>query len=490
MSEVLAGLEPQFVFKYFEAITRIPRESGNEGEITAFLENFGKSLGLETVRDAVNNIIIKKPATKGYEAAPTVILQGHVDMVCVKLDDLEFNFTKQPIPIVVDGDFIRTEGTTLGADNGIAVAMMMAVLSDKTLAHPPIVALFTTAEETGMDGVIGLEPGEVDGDILINLDSEEEGKLLTSCAGGANSVTIYRGGWEENTFTGACTIDIVGLLGGHSGAEIHKNRANALKLLGRLITRLKNGFPFGVFEVYGGEKMNAIAKRARLGIVFPKESLTDLEDIVREVEGTFKNEFSVSDPNIALQMKAVEAPKQILMYEDVEALECLLRLTHFGVYSMSADVEGLVESSNNLGVLEQVGTQFTLTNAVRSSVASLKDAMIEEMTLLAEKIGATHMRAGDYPAWPFKQDSEIRPLMQAVYLDMFGTEVRVDAIHAGLECGFLKEKIGDIDMISMGPEMHDVHTPYERLSISSTARVYGYLCRVLSEIKPSDASMA
>jgi dipeptidase D len=484
MDRILKDIKPKVVFEYFEALTRIPRESGNENEVAAYLEEFGKSLGLETKRDTVNNVIISKPGTPGYETAPHVILQGHTDMVCVKKDDLTFDFNKDPIPIYVDGDFIRTKGTTLGADNGIAVAMAMSILASNDLSHPPITALFTTAEETGMDGVMGLEKGSVAGDILINLDSEEEGVLLASCAGGVNNITELPIEFsKENPYDAAFKVVIQGLAGGHSGIEIHKNRANAIKLLGRTLSIMRGHFPFALFEVAGGEKMNAIAKRSEFKFALPGSEVMLMESLLPSIESTFKSEFEVSDPGFQIIFEEIEVPEKVFTQKTTLAVETLLRLTPFGVQTMSAGMPGLVESSNNLGVLEQVDGTIRLTNAIRSSVKSLKQALNEEMTLLSEWIGAKNYQVADYPEWPFKVESPTRDLMKKVYQDLFDKELKVDAIHAGLECGFLKEKIGDIDMVSLGPDLFDVHTPNEHISISSTERVYNFVCDVLKHIK-------
>lgn len=483
MENILKGLEPESVFRNFEALTQIPRESGNEAKVAAYLEQFAKNLGLEVIKEASNNIIITKPATPGYENAPTVILQGHTDMVCVKLDTLSFDFNTQPIPLVIDGDWIKTEGTTLGADNGIAVAMAMSVLESTTLQHPKLIALFTTCEETGMDGVMSLNPEHVKGDILINLDSEEEGTLLASCAGGVNNITEIDMKYVDNKNEGAYQLVISGLAGGHSGIEIGKNRANAIKLMGRTITSFKGHFPVALFEVFGGEKMNAIAKRCTMKFTISADDKYLMEELVESLEATFKSEYEIADPGIKLELSACDVPTKVFANESAHALETLLRLTPFGVYTMSAGIPGLVETSNNLGVLEQKDGVVKLTNAVRSSVASKKQEVNEVMLLICEAVGGRNYLISDYPEWSYKVESKVRDLMKATYMELYGKELLVDAIHAGLECGFLKEKVGDIDMISLGPNMHDVHTPFERLSISSVARTYSFLCEVLKRMK-------
>lgn len=483
MEHVLKGLQPESVFRNFEALTQIPRESGNEAAVADYLEQFAKQLGLHVIKEASNNIIITKPASPGYENAPTVILQGHTDMVCVKLDTLDFDFNTQPIPLVVDGDWIKTKGTTLGADNGIAVAMAMSLLEDKSLQHPKVIALFTTSEETGMDGVMSLDPEHVKGDILINLDSEEEGTLLASCAGGVNNITEIDMEKVPNPNGLAYQLVISGLAGGHSGIEIGKNRANAIKLMGRVLTIFKAHFPYALYEIRGGEKMNAIAKRCEMKFTLDSEYKYLMEDLVESIQMTFYTEYEVADSGIKLDVQPCDVPAAVYSEASLSRLEKLLRLTPFGVYTMSAGMPGLVESSNNLGVLEQNGDTIKLTNAIRSSVKSKKQELNEVMALICETVSGRNTLVADYPEWPYKVDSKIRDLMKATYAELYQKELHVEAIHAGLECGFLKEKVGDIDMISLGPNMHDVHTPFERLSIGSTARTYQFLLEVLKRIK-------
>ncbi|MBF4692903.1 aminoacyl-histidine dipeptidase [Fusibacter ferrireducens] len=484
MENVLNGLQPESVFKNFEALTRIPRESGNEAAVADYLVSFAKNLDLEVIREDSNNVIIKKSATAGYEHAPTVILQGHTDMVCVKLDELEFDFNSEPIPLVLEGDFIKTKGTTLGADNGIAVAMMMSILESKTLAHPALVALFTVSEETGMDGVVSLNPENVKGDILINIDSEEEGTLLASCAGGANNIIEYPFEVQKTTLDEGFKLVIQGLNGGHSGIEINKNRANAIKLMGRVLKSFEKHFKFEIAKISGGEKMNAIAKRAEMTFVVKRSDVEILEQLVPLLQEMFVNEFSATDGGIKLVLTEVDdIPKTVMTEASAKDIANIIRLIPFGVQTMSGGIEGLVESSSNLGVLEQTASTLKFTNAVRSSVKSLKSEINERFEIISEMTHSKNYIESDYPEWQFKLESPIRELMKTVYAEMFNKELKVDAIHAGLECGFLREKVGDIDMISLGPNLFDVHTPFEKLSISSTRRVYEFLCEVLKRLK-------
>ena len=482
--EKLKGLQPEGVFRNFEALSQIPRESGNEQEVSNYLAQFGKNLGLEVIQEESGNVIIKKTGTKGYEHAPTVILQGHMDMVCVKNEDYPFDFAKDPIPLVVEGDFVKTEGTTLGADNGIAVAMAMAVLESNQLEHPPLECLFTVAEETGMDGVMDLHPENLTGKILINIDSEEEGTMLTSCAGGVRNAVRIPITWKNaDTNKQAYILTIKGLRGGHSGIEINKNRASSIKLLGRVLRAMDQAVEIDIATVSGGEKMNAIPKSASATIVAGKEASSELEKIVQEYQQIFGKEFEASDSGVTIQFTETEPVKQVFNEQTMKSVIHALRLIPYGVQTMSANIEGLVESSNNIGTLETNEREVTLSSAVRSSLKSLKDEINDRIQSIAEQIGAKMELTSDYPAWEYEPNSKIREVMANVYQDMNHKEMKIDAIHAGLECGFLQEKLGKIDMVSIGPNIINAHTPEESLSISSTQRVYDFLVEVLKKIK-------
>lgn len=472
------------IFKNFEAISNIPRCSGNEKKISDYLVKFARDLGLDVIQEQSFNVIIKKPATKGYQDAKTVILQGHMDMVCTKVEGLEFDFEKDSIELVTEGDLLRANGTTLGADNGIAVAMIMSILEDKSLEHPEVIALITTEEETGMDGVLNLDPKNISGDILINIDSEDEGVALASCAGGVKNVVelpiVWTNGDVEKTFL---NIAIKGLLGGHSGIEIDKNRANAIKLLGRLLQRIEEEISVDIVTIGGGEKMNAIAKMAEVTLAVKVEDEKRLRDIVAEEEQVFKDEFAVADSGIFIEINETVKGEKIFDTKTKNSIIDLLRLIPDGVQTMSASIEGLVESSNNIGVLETDSEKIIISNAVRSSVKSLKSELNSRIGTISKLTGAEMKLIADYPEWQYKIDSPIRDLMSQVFKEKFNVELKIDAIHAGLECGFLKEKLGDIDMVSIGPDIRDVHTPNENLSISSTERVYDFLVEVLKKIK-------
>ncbi|WP_343290153.1 aminoacyl-histidine dipeptidase [Turicibacter bilis] len=484
MSEILGNLKPQAVFHYFEQMTKIPRESGNEAAISEYLVNFAKEHNLDYVQEPCKNVIITKPATPGYEDAPRVILQGHMDMVCVKDDELDFNFETDALPIYVDGDWLRTKGTTLGADNGIAVAMSLAILADETLEHPALTVLVTTEEETGMDGVMALDPSNVPGDILINIDSEEEGVALASCAGGVRNSLKLPIEWTEVDAAGLTSYEIVisGLKGGHSGIEINKCRANANKLMGRLLHYIQD-LNVSVSSIAGGEKMNAISKRAILNITLAQEQSEALESKVKDFEIMVRAEFETADPGISVVTTKKDTVTKVFTKETSQNLMYILQLIPYGPQTMSANIPGLVESSSNIGVVEMDENEIEFNSAIRSSVSSLKREINHRIQAIANLTGATMELIADYPEWEFETESKVREIMKDVYQEMFGKELEVSAIHAGLECGFLSQKLGKIDMISIGPDITGAHTPKESLSIPSTERVYNFLCDVLKAIK-------
>ena len=484
MSNVLGNLKPTALFKNFEALTQIPRGSGNEKQVSDFLKKFGEDLGLETIQEECLNIIIKKPATTGYENGPVVILQGHMDIVCAKEEGKEFDFEKDGIPLVLDGDMIRTDGTTLGADNGIAIAMAMDLLESKDIPHPPIVALFTVSEETTMGGAENLNTKNIRGDILINIDSEEEGIMTTSCAGGVDNIVELPIILEDKDNKGnkGYKISIKGLLGGHSGIEIDKNRANANILMGRVLDDLREEIFFDLYDIYGGEKINAIPKFAHAHIIIDGNDVDELNKVIDNYNEIFRNEYKTADPNIKVAISDCDIKDQVFSLETKNSCIDILKLIPNGVQTMSADIEGLVESSTNLGVLQCDEDKIIFRNAVRSSVLTLKYEINSKIEILSHLNGGKMILEADYPEWEFKKESRIRDLMAKIYKQTYGKDMEVAAIHAGLECGLLKEKVGDIDMVSIGPDIHDVHTPDEHISASSIQRVFEFLCKTLKEL--------
>jgi dipeptidase D len=489
MGRVLSGLEPGAVFEYFEDLSRIPRESGNEKAVCEYVMDFAKKHGLEHIHDEFGNVVVKKAGTKGYEASEPVIIQGHLDMVCVKTEGSEHDFLTDPIELVIDGDLVRAKDTTLGADNGIAVAMAMAVLASDDVEHPPIEALFTVDEESGMYGAENLDGSVLAGKTLINIDSEEEGYLLASCAGGVRTVVRLPVEWEDagvDAVGVAYKISVKGLQGGHSGTEIDKNRANAIKMLGRALSGIES-LDCSIFHVDGGEKMNAIAKFADAYVTVDPRREADFLEALKAVDSDFKNELSVKDPGYTMAVEKIRGSEfaydRAFSKKTRDAVVSVLRLIPNGVETMSGAIKGLVESSNNVGELRTRDGGVEFNCAVRSSVKSLKDEINGRILALAALTGASVEFVADYPAWEYKDESGIRDIMKAVWLELSGKDAIVNAIHAGLECGFLKERIGDIDMVSIGPDIKDAHTPLENLSISSTKRVYDFLVEVLKRLK-------
>ena len=482
---VLKGIKPERVMYYFEEITKIPRCSHHEEKISNYLAKIGRSLGLEVIQDEALNIIIKKPATKGYESSPTVILQGHMDMVCEKTQNSNHDFSKDPIKFHVEGDYITAEETTLGADNGIALAMILAILESKDIPHPPLEALITSNEESGMTGAKALDPENLKGRILINLDSEEEGTILVSCAGGERNIISIPIEWKGITKESEnFELIVSGLKGGHSGIDINRGRGNSNKIIGRILGRLSRELDYDLYHIEGGSKANAIPRYAKAKIMIPKDNYEKVESFLFALKQELKNEFFHSDKGIVIELNRItEKVDRVFSDNTKNKLITALNLLPNGVQSMSMAIEGLVESSNNLGVIKTFENQITLESAIRSSVGTLRQYISEQIELLANIIGASFERTSSYPAWQYKENSYIREVIKETYRELYNEEINVSAIHAGLECGIFDEKFDDIDMVSLGPNMYGVHAPGEKLSISSTERTYNLLLKVLEKIK-------
>ena len=482
MKNVLAGLQPQLVFKYFEEISQIPRGSGNEKEISDYLRKFGEDLGLETIQDEALNIIIRKPATKGYENAPGVVLQGHMDMVCEKNKGTNHDFTKDPLQLRIDGDYIYATDTTLGADNGIAVAMGLAVLASNDIEHPALEVLVTVDEEAGMSGAMALDGNLVKGKYILNLDSEEEGHLLVSCAGGVTALsTIPVEFTDADSSKVSYSLEIKGLLGGHSGMDIIKQRANSNKLLGRLLNLIS--IDFDLAKVEGGSKNNAIPRESDCVLMInPSDKETFISDVER-ITATFKHEFSTSDPGLEVICKETTAPAKVLNCDSKSRVISMLNIIPNGIQTMSMDIENLVESSTNIGVLRTTDSAVTFECAVRSSVGSLKTDITNRMELLTKQLNGTLQLISDYPAWEYAKNSQLEKMCIDAYKNLTGNEPIIMALHAGLECGLLLEKMPHAEAISFGPNMYDVHTPNEHLSISSTENTWKFLLAVLKSMK-------
>lgn len=472
------------VFYYFEEICKIPHGSRHEMALSDYIVRFAKAKGLYCRQDGRYNVVVKKPGSKGYEAAPPLIVQGHIDMVCEKNADIEHDFLTEPLDLYIDGDFIRARGTTLGADNGIAVAYMLAMLEDDTLAHPPLEAVFTVEEEIGMGGATDFDAFDLEGKRFLNMDTEEEGNLLVSCCGGRR-MRVYLPVKREARPMGeaAFVIRIRGLKGGHSGADIHLQRASANRLLGRVLYALRERTVYRLVQADGGNMDNAICREAEAVVSMLPEEEKAVRELLAELEKMFREEYISRENGITITMEPVceEIPKT-LADETRDRVIALLMLLPYGVQTMSREMEGLVESSSNIGILKTNEDEVFIDNAVRSSVESRKKLICQKIKEIARLCGARTEGVHDYPGWQYRPESELLEIFKQAYIDLRGKEPDVVAIHAGVECGLFSRKIEGLDMISIGPDMFDVHTPDERLSISSTARVWEYLKEVLKRL--------
>ncbi|MHB1391469.1 MAG: aminoacyl-histidine dipeptidase [Clostridia bacterium] len=473
------------VFRYFEEISAIPRCSGSEKQISDYMVEFAGKHGLEVIQDNALNIIIKKPAVYGYEDAPAVILQGHMDMVCEKNKGTVHDFEKDPIKLKVVEDMIYAQGTTLGADNGIALAYALALLASKDIPHPSLEVLFTSDEENTMSGAPALDAGKLKGKMLINLDSEEERRFLVSSAGGLKAKLVIPVKWEKapQNLT-AYRLSIGGLKGGHSGMEIDKGRGNANKLMGRLLNSIKKQCELHIAEINGGLKSNAIPREAEVLLLTKTDNQSKLETAIREFEPVIKNELRAADPDAYIRFEdAADKVERVFSKETAERVIFSMVLLPNGIQSMSMEIPGLVESSTNLGVVNTTDSEIWLINEIRSSVRSLKRNIFSQVEALASSIGGSVRIESDYPEWEYNPESKLRSLFIKVYKGKYQTEPEIVAIHAGLECGIFMNKIDGLDTISLGPNMYDVHTPNEHLSISSTERVWEFLLAALKEMK-------
>ena len=478
---VLENLEPKEVFFYFEEICNIPHGSGNIDAISDYLKNFAVTRGLFCIQDELKNIVIVKEATPGYEQEEPVMLQGHMDMVAVKKPECTMDMAREGLHLAVCGDKLYAEDTSLGGDDGIAVAYALALLDAKDIPHPRLEVVITVDEEVGMDGARGINLSPLKSRRLINLDSEEEGIFWTSCAGGARVYCTLP--LEKETVSGsAYLVSVKGLQGGHSGAEIHKERGNSNILMGRLLWELCKVCRVSLAKLEGGLADNAIPRetQALLFVASGEEQL--FEETIAKVETALKQELAVKDPGVQIEWvpQTEVASSQAVCGERLEKAAALLMSVPCGVQAMSADIEGLVETSLNLGILS-MDDALHMEFSVRSSLESAKENLIERLRALMELAGGSAKVSGDYPGWAYRQDSPLRDKMVRVYERMYGKKPEIAAIHAGLECGIISAKIEDLDCVSLGPDMKDIHTTEETLSISSTKRVWEYLLAVLKE---------
>ena len=475
----LAGLEPAAVFGYFEKICSIPHGSRNTKMISDYLVSFAREQGLQYIQDEDNNVILFAEGTCGMEDHAPVILQGHMDMVCEKDADCTLDMAVDGLDIAHDDRCVYARGTTLGGDDGIAVAYALALLSDKSIPHPPLEVIITVDEEIGLLGAASIELTMLNGRTLINLDSEEEGIFTVSCAGGATaSISLST---ERRAVYGPCIrLAVDGLQGGHSGAEIHKNRANANKVMGEFMSRIQKLMPLCLTSLAGGSKDNAIPRSCQATLVAMGIHLERINAIAEELQAEIREQFD--EPEATVQAFDVDAlGGNSLTTEATAKIIGLLCAAPSGIQSMSADIPDLVQTSLNMGIIK-LGERFNATFSVRSSVNQEKQELLDRLKTLADFYEGTYSQCGEYPAWEYKKESALRDTMVRVYRDMFGKEPKVLAIHAGLECGLLSEKLPGLDCVSIGPDMHDIHTSRERLEIASTERTWNFLLEVLKAL--------
>ncbi|MBP6070113.1 MAG: aminoacyl-histidine dipeptidase [Bacteroides sp.] len=480
----LSELKPESVFYYFSEICKVPRPSKKEEKIISYLENFAAEQKLEIKKDEAGNILIKKPATPGKENLKTVVLQSHVDMVCEKNNDVEHDFLADPIETIIDGEWLKAKGTTLGADNGIGVATELAILAANDIEHGPIECLFTIDEETGLTGAFALKEGFMSGDILLNLDSEDEGELFIGCAGGIDSVGEfhYR---EVPVPTGYFffRVDVKGLKGGHSGGDIHLGRGNANKILNRFLSQTAKKYDMYICEVNGGNLRNAIPREAYAICAVPHDAKepvrVDLNIFIADIE----NEFAVSEPDLKLTLQS-ETPRKMAIDQDTSSrlLKTLYAVPH-GVYAMSQDIPGLVETSTNLASIKMIDSKkIKIETSQRSSILSARNDMANTVRAAFELGGARVSFGEGYPGWKPNPHSEILEIAVASYKRLFGVDAKVKAIHAGLECGLFLDKYPGLDMISFGPTLTGVHSPDERMHIPSVEKFWNHLLDVLANV--------
>lgn len=481
MSTILQ-LAPQNVWKHFYSLTRIPRPSGHVEQVTEFLVNFGKELGLESFTDEVGNVIIRKPATPGMENRRGVILQAHMDMVPQKNNDTVHDFTKDPIETWVDGEWVKAKGTTLGADDGLGVAAAMAVLEAKDLKHGPLEVLITKDEETGMYGAFGLKEGTLKGDILLNLDSEQEGELYIGCAGGID-ITASLEYKEEAPADGfvARKLTLKGLRGGHSGLEINEGRGNANKLLARVVHDLLVEFDCQLASFEGGNMRNAIPREAHAILLFNPDDMEGLDDYIKEYEAQINSEYETIESNVSLKMEAVEVPATVVPEEIQDNMINILMACQDGVMRMIPTVPDTVETSSNLAIVIIAGGKAEVRILARSSCDTMKDFLADSLAACFSMAGMKVEFSGAYSGWQPNVNSPILQAMKASYKEQFGTEPAVKVIHAGLECGIIGATYKNLDMISFGPTLRSPHSPDERAYIPSVTQFYDFLVATLEK---------
>jgi dipeptidase D len=483
MNEVLLNLEPQKVWFYFKQILDIPRPSKKEDKIREYLINFGKEHNLETLTDDVGNVLIRKPATKGFENRKPVVLQSHIDMVCEKNNDVDHDFEKDPIEVYIEEGWVKAKGTTLGADDGIGIAAALAILDSNDIPHGPLEALFTVDEETGLTGAFGLQPDFLKGKILLNLDSEDEGQLFIGCAGGQDTLAWLPYDKEDvpNGYK-AFKITVKGLVGGHSGDDINKNRGNANKILNRFLWENYKNMDIKLHVFDGGNLRNAIAREAFATILIPEENEQKLIELTKSYEKTIKDEFHKTESGLVVSIEETELPEYIVDNDSTfELLNAIYACPH-GVIAMSQDIEDFVETSTNLASVKFNDEDIIITTSQRSSVESRKQDVTNMVVSVFNLAGAKTKTSEGYPGWTPNPDSEIVDITSKLYIKLFNEEPEILAIHAGLECGLIGDKYPGMDMISYGPTIKGAHSPDERLEIESVKKFWDLTLEILKNI--------
>ena len=460
--------------RFFEEFSKIPHGSGNTSMIADYLVDFAKERGLGYTRDGADNVVIRKPATKGYETRPAVIFQGHLDMVAEKKPDADIDMEKDGLKLYRDGDFLRAENTTLGGDDGVALAYALAVLDSDDIPHPDFEAVFTSDEEIGLLGAVAIDPNAIKGRLLINIDSDEEGVFTVGCAGGMRSditLAVHRANSDSDSYR----VKVSGFKGGHSGVEIDKGRVNANKALVEIISKIGD---ISIKDIRGGNADNAIPREAECTFSCNYDHTALITKLGEEMKAKYRD----IEPDITVSVEKTDSKIAGICVTDSMRLISLLDKLPSGIIAMSSDVEGLVETSLNMGILKLSQDKAEISFSVRSAKGSEKKALGDRLEAIAAEHGADYGTRGEYPAWEYKKDSHLREVMKKVYEDMYGNSPEIVIIHAGLECGIFSEKLDGIDCVSIGPNNYDIHTTEERLSISSFARVWDFLLRVLKEI--------
>lgn len=481
MQDTVKGLQPQSLWRYFSDLSDIPRESGNEEGVRNYLLDFAKQHGLVSIVDKVGNVILRKKAYPGYENRPSVALQGHMDMVCVKTEGSGHDFTKDPIRLVVDGEYLRAKDTTLGGDNGIALAMALDILSDPDCKHGPLEAIFTVSEETGLNGAFGIEQENIQSRLMINLDSEEEGVLYIGCAGGIEMDAFLPVEWVDipKGYI-AYTLNANGMLGGHSGGEIHQQHANAIKVCARILSKFPKAM---VFKAKGGTKRNVIPSTCSVSFALPASEAKEAQDVVKKVTADLKGEHAISDPGLNVELVPTDLPSKAVGEQTSEAFIRSLYIAPHGVDAMSLTIEGVVETSSNLAILNLDEKGFSVISSHRSSVLSSRDDVANRCAAAFRSCNCEVELSGAYPSWTPNPASALTGFCAKAYEEYAGKKPVITAIHAGLECGIINSKIEGMDSVSYGPDMEGAHSVKERLNIASVQRINAFTRHLLGIIE-------